>query len=440
MVHPSAVPPTEATEDRGSNSEAFPETETQHLGSQKMVGEVASEPLKTEDSEEDSKALKEDFGLGTPSTGEDFESSEKQSEEACALSSAVKKEEKGTDDSEQELPRKASPSDGEKANEEVAPPPPGKAGEAHSTSKEETTRALSASATEEGTSADLGPGPTQAALEEMPSTDTLSADRPTSPAADHSEASMGLAETPAPRLQVKTEDESEGPSAASQAKVEVAAEPAGAETKENLKEKFQLQLARVEVTLEKLPENLVLKAEEAKLGKTPEESAKVQNPEHVVPKTPQGKEPGQAQAEESCKASTSEAETVANPEAASFSKTVLKASNPPKASRLSARRKEEKPAGKPVAKSQGPAEKTPSLKQPSQPRPANGRSGVPDSAKSKLSMSSVVVVALGTGKSSSQQDKDPPAETKGSPKQSREPESRPSNLKRDAGGNKVRRG
>lgn len=439
MVHPSAVPPTEAMEDRGSDSEAIPDKE--HLDSQKTVGAGSSQPVKTEDSEEDSKALKEEFGLGIPSAGEDLKSSERQAEDARALTAAVKKEEKGTGHSDQELPRKASPSDGEKANEEAAPLP-GKAEEGHAASKEGTARALSASAAEEGTSTNLGPGPTEAALEETPSAEMLSRDRPTSPEADRTEAAVGLAGTPAPRVQVKTEEESGGLPAASRAKVEVAAKPAGAETKENLKEKFQLQLARVEVTLEKLPENLLLSAEEVKQPEeTPGESAKVQHPEHVVPKTPQGKGPGQTEAEESGKASTPEAETAANPEAAELSKTAPKASNPSKASRLPARRKEEKPAGKPVPKSQGPAEKTPSPKQPSQQRPANGRSGVgPDSAKSKLSTSSVVVVALGPGKSSSQQEKDPPAETKGSPKQSREPESRSSTLKRDAGGNKVRRG
>ncbi|KAL7975901.1 hypothetical protein Chor_011816 [Crotalus horridus] len=433
-VHPSAVPPTEAVED----SEAIPDKEP--LDSQKTVGAGAPQPPKTEDSEEDAKTIKEEFELGIPSAVEDLESSERQAEDARALTSAVKKEEKGTDHPDQELPRKASPSGG-KANEEAAPLP-GKAEEAHAASKEGTPRVLSASAAEEGTSANLGPGPTEGALEETPSAETLSGDRPTSPEADRTEAAVGLAETPAPKVQVKMEEESAGLPAASRAKVEVAAKPAGAETKENLKEKFQLQLARVEVTLQKLPENLLLGAEEVKQPEeTPGESTKVQHPEHVVPKTPKGKGPGQTEAQESGKASTPEAETAANPEAASLGKTAPKASNPSKASRLPARRKEEKPAGKPVPKSQGPAEKTPSPKQPSQQRPANGRSGVgPDSAKSKLSTSSVVVVALGPGKSSSQQEKDPPAETKGSPKQSREPESRTSTLKRDAGGNKVSAG
>ncbi|XP_039189741.1 zinc finger protein 638 isoform X2 [Crotalus tigris] len=433
-VHPSAVPPTEAMED----SEAIPDKEP--LDSQKTVGAGAPQPPKTEDSEEDAKTIKEEFGLGIPSAVEDSESSERQAEDARALTSAVKKEEKGTDHPDQELPRKASPSGG-KANEEAAPLP-GKAEEAHAASKEGTPRALSASAAEEGTSTNLGPGPTEGALEETPSAETLSRDRPTSPEADRTEAAVGLAEMPAPKVQVKMEEESGGLPAASRAKVEVAAKPAGAETKENLKEKFQLQLARVEVTLQKLPENLLLGTEELKQPEeTPGESTKVQHPEHVVPKTPKGKGPGQTEAEESGKASTPEAETAANPEAASLGKTAPKASNPSKASRLTARRKEEKPAGKPVPKSQGPAEKTPSPKQPSQQRPANGRPSVgPDSAKSKLSTSSVVVVALGPGKSSSQQEKDPPAETKGSPKQSREPESRTSTLKRDAGGNKVSAG
>lgn len=428
MVPPSAVPPKEATEDRGSDSEAIAGTETERLDSEKMGGEAASQPLKTEDLKEDPEGLKKHSGLGAPSTGQDFESSDLKPEEAGALSSALKKEEKETDHSDPELPRKASPPDGEKVKEELAP---GKAEEFRGASNEETTGTFSASATEEETRADLGPGSTEAALQEMPSTDPLSSNRLASPEADHTKATVGLAETPAPRVKVKVkvEEKLEGPSSASQASAEVA-KAAAAETKENLKERAQL-LARVEVTLEKLPKDLASSAEEVKPGETPEENAKVQNPEEIVTKTPQGKGPGQAEAEESCKVSAPEAETVADTEPAP----VPKALNPPK-TRLSARRKEKKPA----SKSQGVTEKTPAPKPMSQQRLANSRSNVPDSAKSKLSVSSMVVVALGGGKSSSQQDKDPPAETKGSPKQSREQDSRTSNLKRDIGGNKVRRG
>ncbi|XP_058048461.1 zinc finger protein 638 isoform X2 [Ahaetulla prasina] len=428
VVPSSAVPPTEATEDHGSDSEAIPNTETERLDSEKMGGEAASQPLKTKDLKEDPEALKKDFGLGAPSTGQDSKSSDLKAEEAGTLSSTLEKEEKETDRPDPELPRKASPPGGEKAKEELAP---GKAEEFQGASNEETTGALSASATEEETRAGLGPGSTEAALQEMPSTDPLSSNRLASPEADRPEATVGLAETLAPRVKVKVkvEEELEGPSSASQVTAEVA-EPAAAETKEKVKAQL-LQMTRVEVILEKLPKDLISSAQEIKLEETPEEKAKVQNPEEIVTKTPQGKGPGQAEAEESCKASAPEAETVADSEAAP----VPKALNPPK-TRLSARRKEKKPAGKPATKSPGVAEKTPAPKPTSQQRPANGRSNVPDSAKSKLSMSSVVV-ALGGGKSSSQQDKDPPAETKGSPKQSREQDSRSSNLKRDAAGNKV---
>lgn len=426
MVPSSAVPPTEATEDRGSDSEAIPDTETEHLDSEKMVGEAASQPLKIK---EDSETLKKDFGLGAPSTGQDLKPSDLKPKEAGALSSVLEKEEKETDHSDPELPRKASPPGGEKAKEELAP---GKAEEFHGASNEETTGALSASATEEETRADLGPGSTETALQEMPSTDPLSSNRLASPEADHPEATVSLAETLAPRVKVKVEEELESPSSASQVSAKVA-EPAVSEMKEKVKAQL-LQMTRVEVILEKLPKDFATRVEEVKLEETPEENAKVQNPEEIVTKTPQGKGQGQAEAEESCKVSVPEAETVADAEAAP----VPKALNPPK-TRLSARRKEKKSASKPATKSPGVAEKMPAPKPTSQQRPANGRSNVPDSAKSKLSMSSVVV-ALGGGKSSSQQDKEPPAEIKGSPKQSREQDSRSSNLKRDTSGNKVRRG
>ncbi|XP_070805054.1 zinc finger protein 638 isoform X2 [Pituophis catenifer annectens] len=427
VVPSSAVPPTEATEDRGSDSEAIPDTETERLDSKKMVGEAASQPLKIK---EDSETFKKVFGLGAPSTGQDLKPSDLKPKEAVILASSfsfvLEEEEKETDHSDLELPRKASLPGGEKAKEELAP---GKAEEFHGASNEETTGALSASATEEETRADLGLGSTEAALQAMPSTDPFSSNRLASPEADHPEATVSLAETLAPRVKVKVEEELESPSSASQVSAKVA-EPAVSETKEKVKAQL-LQMARVEVILEKLPKDFASRVEEVKLEETPEENVKVQNPEEIVTKTSQGKGQGQAEAEESCKVSVPEAETVADAEAAP----VPKALNPPK-TRLSARRKEKKSASKPATKSPGVAEKMPAPKPTSQQRPANGRSNVPDSAKSKLSMSSVVV-ALGGGKSSSQQDKDPPAEIKGSPKQSREQDSRSSNLKRDTGGNKV---
>ncbi|XP_063166593.1 zinc finger protein 638 isoform X2 [Candoia aspera] len=440
VVHPSAVPPakpTEAKEDHGSNSKAIPHAETEHSDTEEAVGEVASKPLKTEDSEEDSEALKEEFRLGassTPTACEDFESSEMQPEEAFALSSPLEKEEKGTDNPDNKLLREASPSPGEKISEELAPPP-GKP-EFYNVSKTESVGALSASTVEgEDTTTDSRLGSTEAPLEEMPSTDTPSNSRLTSPETDSTEAAVDVAGTPASRVQVKMEEELEGPFTATQSSVEVATEPAAVETKENVKEKPQLQKARAEVTAEKHPKESASSAGEVK-PETLEENAEGQNPEHSVPKTLQGKGLGQTEAEESCKTSLPEAESVANPEAASASKTTLKASGVSKA-RASARRKEEERlASKPVTRSQGVAEKAPASKPASQQRPANSRSNIPDSGKSKLNVSSVVVVVLGSGKSSAQQDKDSLVEAKGSPKPSREQESRPSALKRDGSSNK----
>ncbi|KAM6440205.1 zinc finger protein 638 isoform 1-T2 [Liasis olivaceus] len=439
VVHPSAVPPakpTEAKEDHSSNSKAIPDTDTEPSDTEKMVGEVASKSLKTEDSEEDSEALKEDFRPSTPATSEDFGSSEMQPEEAFALSSTLEKEEEETNKSDNELLREASPSAGEETNEELAPLP-GKAEEWHSVSTTESAGALSAPAVEgEDTATDLRLGATEAPPEEMPSTDILSNSRLMSPEADSAEATLGLAETPAPRVQVKMEEELEGPLTTTQPSVEVATEPAMVEMKENVKEKPQLQMARVEVTVEKHPEESSLSSAGEVKPETPEENAKAQNPEQIVPKTQQDKGPGQTEAGESCKTSALEAESVVGTEAASATKTLPKASSVSKA-RASARRKEEeKPASKPVTRSQGVAEKAAVPKQTSQQRPANSRSNIPDSGKSKLNVSSVVVVVLGSGKSSSQQDKDSPVETKGSPKQSREQESRSSALKRDSSGNK----
>ncbi|XP_026515321.1 zinc finger protein 638 isoform X3 [Terrapene carolina triunguis] len=170
--------------------------------------------------------------------------------------------------------------------------------------------------------------------------------------------------------------------------------------------------------------------------------------ERTLIKAHQNKGPGQIKIDETSKASTSAAAFVSIKEPTSVGKTILKAvvSIPDiSKSRVMMRRnetsltktEEQKASSKPETRSRSATEKKLSSKEVGQPRATGSRSSLPDSiTKPKLDMSPVVVKA-GSGRSSSQQDKDSRVESRGSSKQSQERESRSSSMKKDDNSNKV---
>ncbi|XP_065453388.1 zinc finger protein 638 isoform X9 [Chrysemys picta bellii] len=170
--------------------------------------------------------------------------------------------------------------------------------------------------------------------------------------------------------------------------------------------------------------------------------------ERTLIKAHQNKGPGQIKIDETSKASTSAAAFVSIKEPTSVGKTILKAvvSIPDiSKSRVMMRRnetsltktEEQKASSKPETRSRSATEKKLSSKEVGQPRATGSRSSLPDSiTKSKLDISPVVVKG-GSGRSSSQQDKDSRVESRGSSKQSQERESRSSSMKKDDNSNKV---
>ncbi|XP_074922793.1 zinc finger protein 638 isoform X2 [Chelonoidis abingdonii] len=170
--------------------------------------------------------------------------------------------------------------------------------------------------------------------------------------------------------------------------------------------------------------------------------------ERTLIKAHQNKDPGQVKIDETSKASVSAAAFVSIKEPTSVGKTILKAvvSIPDiSKSRVMMRRnetsltktEEQKASSKPETRSRSATEKKLSSKEVGQPRPTGSRSSLPDSVtKSKLDISPVLVKG-GSGRSSSQQDKDSRVESRGSSKQSQERESRSSSMKKDDNSNKI---
>ncbi|XP_050799236.1 zinc finger protein 638 isoform X2 [Gopherus flavomarginatus] len=170
--------------------------------------------------------------------------------------------------------------------------------------------------------------------------------------------------------------------------------------------------------------------------------------ERTLIKAHQNKGPGQVKIDETSKASVSAAAFVSIKEPTSVGKTILKAvvSIPDiSKSRVMMRRnetsltkpEEQKASSKPETRSRSATEKKLSSKEVGQPRATGSRSSLPDSvSKSKLDISPVLVKG-GSGRSSSQQDKDSRVESRGSSKQSQERESRSSSMKKDDNSNKI---
>uniref|UniRef100_K7FXB7 Zinc finger protein 638 n=2 Tax=Pelodiscus sinensis TaxID=13735 RepID=K7FXB7_PELSI len=196
--------------------------------------------------------------------------------------------------------------------------------------------------------------------------------------------------------------------------------------------KSEKPVANVGTDVEKKPEKSV-----ADIGTDIENTEKKvlnEKNEKTSIKVHQNKGPGQVKIDETSKASTSAATFVSIKEPTSVSKTILKAvvSIPD----ISNKTEEQKASSKPETRSRSATEKKLSSKEVGQLRATGSRSSLPDSAKSKLDMSPVVVKG-GSGRSPSQQDKDSRVESRGSSKQSQERESRSSSMKKDDNSNKV---
>ncbi|XP_043368783.1 zinc finger protein 638 isoform X2 [Dermochelys coriacea] len=213
-----------------------------------------------------------------------------------------------------------------------------------------------------------------------------------------------------------------------------------------MEKKLEKPVASIGTDTEKKPEKPL-----ASVGtdiENTEEKVLNEKNERTLIKAHQNKGPGQVKIDEISKASTSAAAFVSIKEPTSVSKTILKAvvSIPDiSKSRVMMRRnetsltkiEEQKVSSKPETRSRSATEKKLPSKEVGQPRATGSRSSLPDSiTKSKLDISPVVVKG-GSGRSSSQQDKDSRVDSRGSSKQFQERESRSSSMKKDDNGNKV---
>ncbi|KYO29568.1 zinc finger protein 638 [Alligator mississippiensis] len=170
--------------------------------------------------------------------------------------------------------------------------------------------------------------------------------------------------------------------------------------------------------------------------------------ERTLTKAHPNKGAGQAKSGETSKGNTVAAMSVSVKDPSAVRKMILKAvvSIPDiSKSRVMVQRKEtslskpeeQKASSKPETRSRESAEKKHASKDVGHPRPTNSSSCLPDSSsKSKLNISSAVEKG-GSGRSSSQQDKDAKVESRGSSKQSQERESRSSSMKKDNSSNKA---
>ncbi|XP_073199146.1 zinc finger protein 638 isoform X9 [Lepidochelys kempii] len=245
-----------------------------------------------------------------------------------------------------------------------------------------------------------------------------------------------------PALEKKLEKSAAKIGAAMEKKLEKPVASIGTDTEK----KPEKPVANVGTDVEKKPEKPL-----ASVGtdiENTEEKVLNEKNERTLIKAHQNKGPGQVKIDETSKASTSSAAFVSIKEPTSVSKTILKAvvSIPDiSKSRVMMRRnetsltktEEQKASSKPETRSRSATEKKLSSKEVGQPRAIGSRSSLPDSiTKSKLDISPVVVKG-GSGRSSSQQDKDSRVDSRGSSKQSQERESRSSSMKKDDNGNKV---
>ncbi|CAM4551328.1 unnamed protein product [Lepidochelys olivacea] len=245
-----------------------------------------------------------------------------------------------------------------------------------------------------------------------------------------------------PALEKKLEKSAAKIGAAMEKKLEKPVASTGTDTEK----KPEKPVANVGTDVEKKPEKPL-----ASVGtdiENTEEKVLNEKNERTLIKAHQNKGPGQVKIDETSKASTSSAAFVSIKEPTSVSKTILKAvvSIPDiSKSRVMMRRnetsltktEEQKASSKPETRSRSATEKKLSSKEVGQPRAIGSRSSLPDSiTKSKLDISPVVVKG-GSGRSSSQQDKDSRVDSRGSSKQSQERESRSSSMKKDDNGNKV---
>ncbi|XP_053258195.1 zinc finger protein 638 isoform X2 [Podarcis raffonei] len=446
VVHPAAVPspkPPEAKEEPSSDQKPrIPEEKTEEDSRpvEKVVCEVASEPSKTEGSEEDS-------GTGattTPTTPVDLGSSEVKSEGVLlTLPSSLEKEEKITDTSNDEFLENAPAASGENKSEELATPL-GKSPEDLASTTEAESIGVDSVTTVEGedtvaaTSETFPVDSAEVAVEEVSSGNVQSDNKPITQEADSTEALLNISETPTYQVIGGVIDkESEIPCSAAEANIVVESEAALLEAVEVTEEKSELHVVKTETTLEKQPERLVSNGGATKEEK-PEKNTDDKSPEQILPKAQPSKGLGQvAESVSLASESASSAETTSVSE--SMLKAPMSVPNVSKTKASTLRKEEQKTPAKPATRSRAVTEKKVVSKEASQQRPPSGRSNVTDGGKSKPNVRSFVV-KLGIGKSSSLPDKDSPVETKGSSKQTPERESRSSSVKRDSGSNKVSAG
>ncbi|XP_053111795.1 zinc finger protein 638 [Hemicordylus capensis] len=442
VVQSTAVPsakPIEAVEEPSSNLKVkIPKVKTELSGIETVVCEAASKSSKTEASEGNPSRVAATALAVVPA---DSGSLEAKSQEVLALPSNLKKEEKVTDNSNNELLENVSTSAAGNGSEELSVPVGEPSEESLSVVKTESLRADSAMIEEgEGTAAPVCETVPLASAE-APMEGLQSSNKVRISEANSTEASISLPDMPAAKVG-GIDKEEDTPFSTTEASVDLESQAPVTETREITKDKSELQVVEAATAAEKQPEDLVSN-DGATKEKKPEKNASEESTEQILPKAQSNKGPGQAKTDEPNKANMLAADSATSSETASVSKTILKAlmsvPNMSKA-RASPRRKEEqKPLVKMGTRSQVLAEKKLVAKEASQQKPTNSRSNMPESSISKPSISSLVV-KVGSGKSSSQQDKSSQVETKGSSKQTREQESRSSSMKRDNGINKASAG
>ncbi|XP_054845959.1 zinc finger protein 638-like isoform X2 [Eublepharis macularius] len=429
----SSAKPTEAKEEPSSKLKTAMEVKTEH--SEKMESEVASEPSRT--------VMLEGELAASATTLDDLSSSEVKSEKVFALPCDLGNKEKVTDKSNAELLGNALTSRAGNKDEEPADPTGELSGPSSSTAKMEGT---GAGPSKMEKSVETAPAifetvpldSTEAPVEELSAGDLQSSSGLVSPGIDPSSASRKLPEMSAPEEGVMEDKEPKNSLSTAEGTMKAEPEATGPEIMEPAKEKPELQMVKVEAASENQAGMLVSNedlAQEQKSKKKADDDSR----EVTLAKSQPSKGIGQTQSDESSKAAALAAESATSAEATSVSRTILKAlmsvPNISKARTTTRRKEEKKLALKTGTQSGTVAEKKLVPKEPSQQRPTNSRSHLPDS-KCKPSPSSLVF-KVGIGKSSSQQEKVSQVESKGSSKQTQEQENRSSSAKRDSSKEKV---
>ncbi|XP_077157443.1 uncharacterized protein LOC143819562 isoform X2 [Paroedura picta] len=437
LVHTASVPsakPAEAKEEPICKLKVAT-AEVKKEPSEKTECEALSKPSETATSEGKLAALTTEVG--------DLSSSELKSEKPVALASGLGEEEKVTDTALAEFLGNTSPVATGGKDEESAGPAAELSEGLKGTAGIGGTGAGPAK-TEQGVEAapaiceTVSLGSTEAPVEELSGEDLQSNTRLVPPGPGHADAPRNLAEMSTGEVEGMVDKEPENPSSATEGSMEVEAETVVPEPTEPAKEKPELQSGKAEAASEKQPEVLASNDKPAQEEKL-ERKADDRSPEQGLPKSQPRKEMGQGQLEGSRKGDVLATVLAPSAEATSVSKTILKAlmsvPNISKKRTVTRRKEEQKPAAKPGTRSSTVAEKKPVPKEASQQRPTISRSKLPDS-KPKVKLSSLVV-KVGNGKSSSQQDKDSQVEPKGSSKQTQEQEARSSTVKLDSNKEKV---